>query len=417
MTGSHRYDVQVLRAQIPALKAGYAHFDGPGGTQIPQFVIDAITDALSRPLCNRGAHTAGERAAEAIVTEAREAFADLLGATADGIVFGRSSTQITYDFSRTLSRTWSAGDEVVVTRLDHDCNVRPWLQAAARVGAVVRWADFDPVSGELTPDHVEAMLSDRTRLVAVTAASNLIGTRPDVSEIARRVHQRGALLYVDAAHCCAHASIDLEGDGADLVTCSVYKFLGPHLGVLAARPQLLRTLHPDKLSVSTDAVPERFELGILPYGVLAGAAATVEFLSGLGAPGCRTRRERLASALGAIEAHEDALRPGLERRLAEIGPVTIHSRARRRTPTLLLTIDGGDVDEAYRFLAARGVDAGAGTFYSLEAARRLGVGERGGLRVGLAPYTTEEDLDRLVEGLTEYVDSVVRSGRRPVGLR
>ncbi|MEU8087148.1 cysteine desulfurase-like protein [Micromonospora sp. NPDC049101] len=397
------YDVDALRAQFPALKAGSAHFDGPGGTQIPQPVIDAMAEAMANPVSNRGAHTAGERNAEAIVVQARRALADLLGATPEGIVFGRGATQVTYDISRALSRDWGPGDEVVVTRLDHEANVRPWVQAAERRGATVRWADFDPTTGELTPEHLAAVLSDRTRLVAVTAASNLIGTRPDVAALSRLVHQTDALFYVDAAHYSAHASVDLDAFGADLLSCSCYKFLGPHLGVLAARPELLHDLRPDKLVSATDDVPERFELGILPYEVLAGARATVDFLAGLGPLRDGDRRARLASAFDAVEEHEDALRVRAERGLAELPGVTVYSRAARRTPTLLLGVADHHPRDVHRYLASQGVDVGSGTFYSVEASRRLGLGETGGVRVGLAPYTSEEDIDRLLEGLAAYL--------------
>lgn len=397
------YDITAIRAQFPALTAGSAHFDGPGGTQTPVPVIEAITDALAHPLANRGRTTAGERNAEAIVAAARQAMADLLGADPTAVVFGRSATQLAYDFSRTLARTWSPGDEIVVTRLDHDANIRPWIQAADRAGATVRWADFDPATGELTPDDISAVLSERTRLVAVTAASNLIGTRPAIPEIARRTHRTGALLYVDGVHYTAHSLVDLDRLGADFFTCSPYKFLGPHLGVLASRPDILETLHPDKLLPSTNAIPERFELGTLPYEFLAGTRAAVDFLAGLGARAQGSRRDRLASAYAALEEHEDTLRLRIDKGLAALDPITVHSRAADRTPTLLLTIDGRDTTDACRHLARRGVDAPSGSFYAIETSRRLGLGDTGGLRVGLAPYTSTEDVDRLLEGLSDFL--------------
>ncbi|MFD8364092.1 cysteine desulfurase-like protein [Streptomyces hygroscopicus] len=397
------YDITAVRAQFPALKAGSAHFDGPGGTQTPLPVIEAVSEALANPLANRGHITAGERNAEALVRSARQAMADLLGADPAAIVFGRSATALTYDFSRTLAKTWSPGDEVVVSRLDHDSNIRPWIQAAEAVGATVRWADFDPATGELTPDDISARLGDRTRLVAVTAASNLIGTRPAIPEISRRVHAAGALLYVDGVHYAAHAHVDIRQLGADFLVCSPYKFLGPHLGVLASRPELLETLAPDKLLPSTNAVPERFEFGTLPYEFLAGTRAAVDFLATLDPDAEGSRRERLASAYAALERHEDTLRRRMDEELAALGPVTVHSRAADRTPTLLLTIDGRDTTDACRHLAARGVDAPSGSFYAVEASRRLGLGDTGGLRVGLAPYTSTEDVDRLLEALSDFL--------------
>ncbi|MGW1030401.1 cysteine desulfurase-like protein [Streptomyces sp. NPDC002577] len=397
------YDIAAIRAQFPALAAGTAHFDGPGGTQTPSPVIEAIGNALAQPLSNRGDGTPGERNADTIVAGARQAMADLLGADPSGIVFGRSATQLAYDFSRTLARTWSPGDEVVVTRLDHDSNIRPWIQAAAQAGATVRWADFDPATGELTPDDIRAVLSDRTRLVAVTAASNLIGTRPAIPVISRLVHEAGALLYVDGVHYTAHTLVDTEQLGADFFACSPYKFLGPHLGVLAARPALLETLQPDKLLPSTNAVPERFELGTLPYEFLAGTRAAVDFLAGLGPNATGSRRERLVSAFAALEEHEDTLRAHLDKGLSAFEQITVHSRAAERTPTLLLTIDGHSTTDAYRYLAERGVHAPSGSFYALEASRRLGLGDTGGLRVGLAPYNDSADVDRLLAGLSDFL--------------
>ncbi|WP_182877340.1 cysteine desulfurase-like protein [Microbispora sp. H10670] len=403
MTVFHPYDVAALRAEFPALGAGSAHFDGPGGPQVPRAVIDAIVEAMSSPLANRSSNTTGGRNADAIVVQARQALADFFGADPGGVVFGRNATQLAHEFSRTLAKTWAPGDEVVVTRLDHESNVQPWVLAAAQAGATVRWADFDPETGELTADHVRRVLSDRTRLVAVTAASNLIGTRPPVREITRLAHEAGALCYVDAAHYSAHVSVDFDSFGADFVACSAYKFFGPHLGVLAARPELLRTLSPDKLPAATDVVPERFELGILPYEVLAGVRAAVDFLAGLSPVRAGTRRERLVAALGAIEAHEDALRLRLERGLAELPQVTVHSRAASRTPTLLLSVAGHDPRDVSHHLAALGIDTESGTFYAAEASRRLGLGDRGGVRVGLAPYNDDDDIDRLLAGLAAYV--------------
>ncbi|MFI2412533.1 cysteine desulfurase-like protein [Streptomyces sp. NPDC018947] len=392
-------DVDAIRAQIPALKSGTARFDAPGGTQTPQPVIDAVAEALAAPLANRGRTTEGERNADRIVTEARAALGDLLGADPRGVVFGRSATQLAYDLSRTLARNWGPGDEVVVTRLEHDSNIRPWTQAAEAAGATVRWADFDPATGELLPEHIEAVLSPRTRLVAVTAASNLIGTRPDLPAVARLVHGAGALLHVDAVHYASHAAVDLTALGADTLVCSPYKFLGPHLGVLAARPEFLETLRPDKLLPSSDAVPERFELGTLPYELLAGARAAVDFLADL-APGAHDgRRERLLASFEALEVHEDALRERIERGLAELGGVTVHSRAARRTPTLLFTVEGLRPADVHRLLAERGIDAPAGSFYAVEAARHLGLGDEGGVRVGLAPYSDGDDVDRLLTAL------------------
>jgi cysteine desulfurase family protein (TIGR01976 family) len=396
------YDVAAVRAHFPALRTGTAHFDGPGGTQVPDVVARAVAETLTASIANRGGVTAAERRAEDVVQGTRAALADLLGADPRGIVVGRSATQLTFDLARTLAAGWGPGDEVVVTRLDHDANIRPWLLAAEAVGATVRWAAFDPDSGELTADDVAEVLTDRTRLVAVTGASNLIGTRPPVAEIAALVHGAGALLAVDGVHLTAHAPVDVPALGADLYTCSPYKFLGPHCGVLAADPALLGSLAPAKLLPSSDAVPERFELGTLPYELMAGTTAAIDFLAGL-SPVAGGRRERVVAGMTALEEHEDALRAHLEAGLTALPGVRLWSRAARRTPTVLLTFDGHAAADAYRFLAGRNVNAPAGHFYALEASRWLGLGDTGGLRVGLAPYTDSDDVDRLLAGLREFL--------------
>jgi cysteine desulfurase family protein (TIGR01976 family) len=397
------FDVAAVRARFPALAAGAAHFDGPGGSQTPDVVARAVSDTLLSPIANRGSVTQAEQHAEAVVQAARTAMADLLAADPRGIVFGRSMTQLTFDFARALAKTWSAGDEVAVSRLDHDANVRPWVIAAEAAGVTVRWIDFDPETTELTVAHVVDQLNDRTRLVAVTGASNLIGTRPDLAAIADQVHRRGALLYVDGVHLTAHTGIDLDALGADFFACSPYKFLGPHCGVVAARADLLDDLHPDKLLPSTDDIPERFELGTLPYELLAGTAAAVDFIADLaGTPG--RRRERILASMQAVSQHEDAHRHRIERALADLSPVRLHSRARERTPTLLLTFADRSAHDAYRFLAERGVNAPAGSFYAYEPARRLGL-DNGGLRIGVAPYTDDSDVERLLDGLTTFIES------------
>jgi cysteine desulfurase family protein (TIGR01976 family) len=399
------FDPTALRRYFPALDGpdAAAHFDGPGGSQTPRQVADAVAAALVSPIANRGTVTAAERNSDAIVRAARQAMADLLGTDPRGVIFGRSMTQLTMDTARTLSRSWQPGDEVIVTRLDHDANIRPWVIAAERVGAVVRWADFDPATGELPPKAITGLLSERTRVVAVTAASNLIGTMPDLPTITSAVRAAGALSYVDAVHYSAHVPVDVQALGADFLACSPYKFCGPHCGVLAADPALLETLRPDKLLPSTDAVPERFELGTLPYELLAGTTAAVDFLAGMVAA-TGPRREQLVTALSAMAEHELMLRTRIEEALTDLGAM-VYSRAARRTPTLLFTLPGIDSAEVYAQLGARGVNAPAGNFYALECSRTLGLGDTGAVRVGLAPYSDDDDVDRLLGALAEVCDA------------
>jgi cysteine desulfurase family protein (TIGR01976 family) len=394
------YDVDRLRAHVPALREGAAHFDGPGGTQIPDQVADAMNDALRSALSNRGRGTAAERRADDIVTGARQAMADLLGADARGIVFGRSMTQITMDIARTLAQNWGPGDEVVVSRLDHDADVRPWVIHAERAGATVRWAEFDPTTGEMSPEDVLRHVTPATRLVALTGASNLIGTRPDLAAVGMGVHEHGALFYVDGVHLTAHAPVDIAAIGCDFYACSPYKFLGPHLGVLAASPDLLETLHPDKLLPATNVVPERFELGTLPYELLAGVTAAVDVLADL-VPSEGDRRERVLASMVALEDYEDVLHARMREGLESIPGIHLYSNAKHRTPTETFTIEGHNSDGISAFLAERGVNAPASNFYALEVSRWLGLGDAGGVRVGLAPYSNDDDVDRLIAGLRE----------------
>lgn len=396
------YDVARIRSWFPALDYGWAQFDGPGGTQTPRQVGEAVASVLTGPLSNRGMTGESEVRAEEAVTSFRLAVADLVNAHPRGVVHGRSATQLAYDFSRHLSRDWGDGDEVVVTRLDHDSNVRPWVQAAERAGATVRWADFDPETGELPVEAISSLLGPRTRLVAVTAASNLIGTMPDIPAIAAAVHAAGALLFVDGVHYAAHELPDVVTLGADFFTCSPYKFLGPHCGVLVARPELLETIEPDKLLPSTNAVPERFEFGTLPYELLAGVTAAVDVLASLdpeATDAAASRRARLATSYAALHEHERALADRLRAGLDDLDAVTVRSRAERRTPTVLMTFEGRAAAEVTQRLAADRVLAPSGNFYALEASRHLGLGDEGGLRVGLAPYTDESDVDRLLASL------------------
>jgi cysteine desulfurase family protein (TIGR01976 family) len=393
-------DVARIRSSFPALQQGVAYFDGPGGTQVPVEVARAVADALTSGISNRGTVTEAERRADAVVAEARSAVADLLGGTPEGVVFARSMTQMTYDLSRALAKQWGPADEVVVTRLDHDANIRPWVTAAETAGATLRWVEFDRETAELTVDDVRAQLSDRTRLVAVTGASNLLGTRPDVRAIAEAVHEVGALLHVDGVHLTPHAAVDIGELGADFYACSPYKFLGPHLGVLAAAPDLLERIEPDKLLPSSNTVPERYELGTLPYELLAGTTAAVDFIAAI-ASDATDRRSRVLESMRAVEEHEDRLFARLVEGLSSMSGVTLHGSPKRRTPTTLFSLAGHAPGEVYQALAQRGVNAPASHFYAIEASRRVGLGDTGAVRAGIAPYTNDEDVDRLVAGVRE----------------
>lgn len=393
------FDVEAVRAQFPALRSGTAFFDGPGGTQVPTPVARAVADTLTSPIANRGQVTAAARAAEQVVADCRAAGADLLGADPRGVVFGRSATALAFDLARVLRRSWGASDEIVITRLDHDSNIRPWLLAALRAGATVQMADFDPTTGALDTAAVTDLITSNTRLVAFTAASNLLGTRPDITAIAAAARSVGALTYLDAVHHVPHLRTDLTGLGVDFLACSPYKFLGPHCGLLAVDPDLLESLQPDKLLPSTDDVPERFELGTLPYELMAGTTAAVDFLASLSSA-AGDRRTRLDASFAALETHENALIAELEAGLDDLD-ARRYSQAGLRTPTVLFDLPGVPAAAVADHLASVGVNAPAGSFYALLAADHLGLGEPGAVRAGLAPYSNRADVARLLDGLAQ----------------
>ena len=392
------YNVEKIREHFPALKSGLAFFDGPGGSQVPTQVGAAIAAAITQPISNRSVTTLSERNAEEIVIGFRQAVADLINADAGGVVYGRSWTQITYDFSRTLAKTWKAGDEIIVTNLDHDSNIRPWVQAAEAVGVVVRWAKFDTTTGELPTSAISELLNEKTRLVAVTGAGNTLGTRPDIQEISQAVHKTKALLYVDGVHLTPHAVIDMQAMGVDFFGFSFYKLFGPHCAAIAAKPELLKTLNNEKLLPSTSNVPERFEFGTLPYELMAGCTATIDYIANM-VEGAGSRRERIINSMSAAEKYEEELFEYMESEIKVIPGVTLYGHAKKRTPTLYFNLKGVEAADVYKHLATVQVNAPAGNFYALEVSRALGLGDTGAVRAGLAPYSTTKDVDRLIAGL------------------
>src|SRR5437763_7052924 len=327
------YDVAAVRARYPALADGYAYLDGAAGTQTPVAVIDAISAAYRSGIGNVGGAFPASHRSDAIVAGARRAVADLVGGYPDGVILGANMTTITYRLADARAATWQPGDEIVVSRLDHDANVRPWLQVAARAGVTVRWAEVDLPAGELPVEQYKALVSERTRLVAVTAASNVLGTRPDVGSIAALAHEVGALTYVDGVHATPHMPVDVAELGADFYTTSAYKWSGPHVGAVIADPALLSTLSPLKLASSPGSVPERFETGTAPLADLAGVVAAVDHLAGLDPAATGTRRERLLASMAAAEAHEQDLFAVLLAGLAGLPGVTRYGYPARRTAT------------------------------------------------------------------------------------
>ena len=397
------YDVQRIRSYFPSLNTGLAFFDGPGGSQVPTVVGDAIAQAITKPISNRNVVTESEKNAEEIVRGFRHAVADLIDVDPRGVVYGRSWTQLVYDFSRTLAKNWQEGDEIVVSRLDHDSNIRPWIQAAEAVGATVRWAEFDPKTSELEVAAVEAVLSPKTKLVAVTGAGNTIGTRPDLKSIGTAVHKVGALFFVDGVHLTPHTVISVNDIGADFFGFSFYKLMGPHCAALAASPALLETLNNDKLLPSTKVVPERFEFGTLPYELMAGCSAAIDFIAEMAPGDGKTRREKIVNSMNSLEKYEDGLMEYLESSVAALPGVSLYGRAKHRTPTIYFSFAGRNNADIYNALALKKVNVPASNFYALEVSRKLGLGDSGALRAGLAPYSIKEDIDRLVAGLKEIL--------------
>jgi len=398
------FDIDRVRAAYPALSDGYAYLDGAAGTQVPETVIEAIADAYRSGIGNVGGTFPASARSGVIVAECRQAVADLTGGHPDGVILGPNMTTLTYRLARTLAAGWGPGDEVVVTRLDHDANVRPWVQAAARAGAVVRFADAALPEGDLPPAQLAELISDRTRLVAVTAASNLIGTRPDVAAITALARAAGALSYVDGVHATPHGPVDVAGLGADFYATSAYKWSGPHVGAVVADPGLLESLAPDKLAPAPDSVPDRFEQGTLPFADLAGVTAAVEHLASLAgpAPGRGNRRERILAGMAAAEAHEQDLFRVLLGGLDGMDHVTTYGKAARRTATAYFTVAGRTPRQVAEHLATRKVNVWDGDNYAWELAGALGLRDSGGaVRAGLVHYNDRSDVDRLLAGVAE----------------
>jgi cysteine desulfurase family protein (TIGR01976 family) len=396
------FDVAAVRAAYPALADGYAYLDGAAGTQVPAAVIEAISGAYASGLGNAGGVFPASIRSAALTLECRGALADLTGGAPEGVILGPNMTTLTYRLANALARSWDAGDEVIVSRLDHDANIRPWVQAARRAGAVVRWADVDISSGELPAGQYRDLLSERTRLVAVTAASNVLGTRPDVPAITAQARAAGALSYVDGVHATPHGPVDVAALGADFYATSAYKWSGPHVGAVVADPGLLESLHPDKLIPAPDTVPERFEQGTPPFADLAGVTAAVEHLALLDSAASGTRRQRVLASMAAAEQHEQKLFRVLTGGLEAIERVTMYGKALSRTATAYFTVTGRTPVEVAAHLAERRVNVWSGHNYAWELTAALGIRDSGSaVRAGLVHYNDRSDVDRLLGAVAE----------------
>jgi cysteine desulfurase family protein (TIGR01976 family) len=393
-----------VRAHFPALQrrhngAPVAYFDGPGGTQVPRAVVDAASDYLLHH--NANTHWAYPTSVEtdALLAQAREALADFVGGRPSEIAFGANMTTLAFHLGRALARRWSPGDELVVTELDHHANSDPWRELAKERALAVRAVRFRPETGQLDMDELAAALGPRTRLLAIGAASNLLGTINDVRRAADLAHAAGALVFVDAVHYAPHALVDVAALGADFLACSAYKFYGPHIGVLWGRQALVEELDAPRLAPAPDYAPELLETGTQNHEGMVGAAAAVDFLASLAtAP---TRRARLAAAFDALHARGQALVERLWSGLREIPGVTLYGPppSEPRTPTVSFTVRGAPSEQVARALAERAVFVSHGDFYALTAVARLGQARDGVVRAGCVCYTTADEVDRLLDGV------------------
>jgi cysteine desulfurase family protein (TIGR01976 family) len=405
-------DLTRLRAQFPALQRQHhgrpiAYFDGPGGTQVPRAVVDAMVDYLLNHNANTHWHYPTSVETDAIITASRAAFADLLNASADEIVFGANMTTLTVHLARTLARRWQPGDEVIVTELDHHANVDSWRAAAADRGLTVRAVRVTE-AGELDLDDLAAAFSPRTKLLALGAASNAIGTMVELKKGIALARAAGALVFVDAVHAVPHHLMDVRDLDCDFLGCSTYKFYGPHMGVLFGKRALIESLDAPKLRPAPDSSPERLETGTQNHEAIAGAAAAVDFLASLApaadaAPpaGVSARRAALVRAFDAIHTEGEQRIAQLWNGLAAIPGVTLFGRqpGAARTPTIGFTVAGHSSEHVADALAERAVFVSNGNFYAQALVERLGQSADGLVRAGAACYTTAEEVDRLIDGV------------------
>ncbi|HKZ91363.1 MAG TPA: cysteine desulfurase-like protein [Candidatus Limnocylindrales bacterium] len=420
------WDITTIRSRFPALRrpgpdgSPVAWLDGPAGTQVVDTCQRAINDYLLTSNANLGGAFAASRETDALIHDVRAAVADFLGATdAEEVSFGPNMTTITFALSRAIGATLQRGDAIVVTRLDHDANVAPWLAMAEERGLEVRWVGIHEDDCGLELADLERALEGRARLVAVGLASNAVGTINPLPRISTLVHAAGARLWVDAVHAAPHLSLDVGELGADYLVCSAYKFYGPHVGLLWGRRELLEALPPYHVRPAGDAIPGRFETGTQPHELLAGLGGTIAYLEKVGvteggAPGLPggadgLRRARLLAAMSAVRRYESRLAARLIERVMAVRGLRVRgiidpSRSAERCPTIAFTIEGHHPRDIARHLADRGIHSWDGDYYAWELIRALGLAERGGmLRVGLVHYNTDAEIERLGDALDELV--------------
>ncbi len=401
-------DVARVRRRFPGLSRLHERepvifADAPGGTQVPDTVIEAMARHLRESNANTGGAFETSRATDGLIAEARGASADLLGCDPDEVAFGPNMTSLAFALSRALGRTFRPGDEVVVTGLDHDANVAPWLVAARDSGAAVRWADVRTEDCTLDLESLKAALGSRTRVVAFTLASNAVGTITPAKEIVRLAHEAGAVAVADAVHFAPHRAVDVRAIEADVLFCSPYKFFGPHLGIMFGKRDQLESWQPDKVRPAPDSVPERWESGTLNHEGLAGLIAAVDYLAGLGRGS--TRREAVLAGMTSVQAHEAGLSErflrGLPERVRLFG-VSDPARVDERAPTFAFRVHDRSPREVAEELGDRGIFVWDGNYYAQAIMERLGLEESGGAaRVGFCHYHTTEEVDRVLHELGE----------------
>jgi cysteine desulfurase family protein (TIGR01976 family) len=415
-------DVKAVRGHFPALQSGVIHFDNPAGTQICREAMDRMNDYLVHRNANHGGAFRTSRESDAMVAQARGALADFLGAPRpDEISFGQNMTSLTLHVSRSLARELSPGDEIVVTRLDHDANVTPWVLVARDRGCVVKWVDFDPASCSWREEDLEGQVGPRTKIVAVGFASNATGTISPIARAVKTAHKVGALCFVDAVHFAPHGPMDVTALGCDILVCSAYKFFGPHIGVMYGRHDLMDRLSAYKVRPAGDAPPDKWETGTQSFESIAGAMGAVEYLEwvgrtfgGTGAPGpsptsripTPDRAAALKAGMCVIRAWESELATAMLEGLSAVKGLKIYgiadpARMGERAPTFAFTLDGIHPRRICEELDRKGICASDGNYYALEVTTRLGLEASGGMvRVGAAHYNTREEIDTLVDALS-----------------
>ena len=399
---------EQIRTHFPALARQHngfpvAYFDGPGGTQVPRAVVEAMTDYLFNHNANTHWLYPTSIETDEIVENSRQALADFLNASSDEIAFGQNMSSLTFHLSRALGRQWKQGDEIIVTELDHHANIDPWRALERDRGVTVRVVPLDIETGTIDLKDLENLLSSRTRLVAIGAASNALGTINDVKRAAQLAHSAGALCFVDAVHYAPHNLVDVKEIDCDFLACSAYKFYGPHIGILYGKRHLLDLVDFPKLRPAPDNSPDRVETGTGSFESMAGAAAAVNFLASL-AEGS-TRREQLQASFAELHHRHENLLKRLWNGLTEIDGVRIYGLPPEgmRTSTISFTVKNHPSEKVSRALAEKGVFASSGDFYATTVAEKMGLAEEGFVRAGCACYTTEEEIDRLVSGVREIV--------------